>query len=97
VIGGYYWDTFSFDDSIIKVKHPGLLVSELYLKDKNFKYKGYGQELYLKALEEFNILYSSFPISEDAFKCRKKLEEKNLIKIIPLFINDIFLLKMKKK
>jgi hypothetical protein len=66
------------DGEKIKLPQKGFLIDGVNLKDEADKGKGYGQELYKKALDEHGVLYSHFPISEDAFRVHDKLVEKGL-------------------
>lgn len=61
------------DDATIHFPQPGLLIAETCLNDKADAGKGFGKALYLKALQQYGVLYSTFPISTDAFRVHDSL------------------------
>lgn len=55
------------------------LIVGVHLYNENEKNLGFGKELYIKALNKYNKLYSTFPISDEAFYVHKSLIKNNII------------------
>lgn len=60
------------DDDTFNLPY-GLLISDAGLFDESQKGKGFGKELYRKALSEYGTLYSIYPISDDALHVHESL------------------------
>lgn len=81
IIEGYYGDEVFIDDETVKLPQIGFLISDIFLKNGAAKGKGAGQEIYIKALNKYGILYSTHPISEDALNAQNALEKKGFVTI----------------
>lgn len=73
VMMGSYGRTVMADDDLLELPKPGFYISDVFLKDQDKKGGGFGKEIYRKALDKFGILYSAFPISQDALRVRESL------------------------
>ena len=76
------------NDSRVSLPEKGYLISDVYLNEGEEKGVGSGQEIYKKALDEHGVLYSAFPISEDAIRVQDKLVEKGIAKIETITLSD---------
>lgn len=82
------------DDVDLNEKIP--IITAIFLYDDNNKGKGFGKDLYMKALDKYGVLYSTFPISNDAFNARESLVKSGLISIENINLGGIDFLKMTK-
>lgn len=81
VMDGYYGDELEGGNEIIKLPVAGFYISGVHLKNGIEKGLGYGQEIYIKALKRFGVLYSAYPTSDDAIRVQNKLLEKGIVSI----------------
>lgn len=86
IIEGHYGDEIDMDDQQIKLPKPGLFISDVSLKEGSEKGKGHGQEAYKEALDQYGVLYSAHPVSEDAIRAQEALVRKG---IATIHIEDI--------
>ena len=85
---GVVTDFVEVGDEKISLPEKGYVISGVSLNEGEVKGKGSGQEIYKKALNEHGVLYSSFPISEDAMRVQNKLVEKGIAKIETVTLSD---------
>ena len=88
IMEGYYGNELEAEE-MIKLPFTGLLITGVYLKDMSNKGYGHGQEIYLKALNEYKVLYSTFPVSDDALNVQNRLMDKGLINVDFVDLGDI--------
>ena len=85
---GSVTDNIEVNNEKVYLPEKGFLISSVSLNEGQQKGKGSGQELYKKALDEHGILYSVFPVSEDALRVQDKLVEKGIAKIENITLSD---------
>jgi hypothetical protein len=81
VMNGSFGDKVEINNEEVKLPEKGFAIQDVNLKEGNKKGEGAGQEIYKKALDEHGVLYSFFPISEDALRVQDKLVEKGIAKV----------------
>lgn len=85
---GEFTDKVEINDEVVALPESGYVISGVNLKEGQEKGKGAGQEIYKKALDEHGVLYSFFPISEDALRVHDKLAEKGVATIEHITLPD---------
>ena len=80
---GAVGDAFLMDDVEVSMPRVGLLIAACWLYDADNKGKGYGKELYRKALRKYGVLYSGWPVSEDAMFVHDALVRSGDVTITP--------------
>ena len=73
--------TNNYDDGI-DMLHFGkviAIVQNIQLNEGVEKNMGYGQELYIEALKKYSTLYSTFPVSDEAFNAQNSLIKKGAV------------------
>jgi len=93
---GYFGDTLESGDGPLKLPEPGLYINDVFLKEGVAKGKGFGQELYLKALDQYGTLYSAFPLSRDAARAQDRLVEKGLADVKSIEVDGVPFRKLTK-
>ena len=85
---GSVTDNIEVNNEKVYLPEKGFLISSVSLNEGQQKGKGSGQELYKKALDEHGILYSHWPISDDAMRVHDKLVEKGIAKVENITLSD---------
>jgi hypothetical protein len=75
---GSYGDTLLVDDEKVKLPRKGFFISDVWLKDEKDKGKGHGKEIYEEALRRYGVLYSAWPVSEEAVNVHNSLIRRGL-------------------
>jgi hypothetical protein len=88
IMSGEFTDVAKINNEDVSLPEKGFIISDVTLKPDSEKGKGSGQEVYKKALDKHKVLYSFFPVSEDAQRVQDKLVEKGIATIENITLPD---------